>query len=217
MLHISPTDSKNLLYFMVLCFTNLALNARMSAFILSKRTFMLEGKLRDSIGKTNAKALKRDGYLVANIYGKGKENIHCAFKRNDFIKYMRAKQTLIFPVKIDGNVYDVVVQEYQKDPVTSDILHVDMMFATKGCVAKYKVPVKVTGSPIGLKNKGVLVFSRKRVAVKCDAAVLPNDYTLDVSGLDVGHAILVRDLPEIAGVSVIEKPSVAIVGVIKAK
>lgn len=178
---------------------------------------MLEGKLRDSIGKTNAKALKRDGYLIANIYGKGKENIHCAFKRNDFIKYMRSKQTLIFPVKVGGNTHNVVVQEYQKDPVTSEILHVDMMFAEKGYVAKYKVPVKVTGSPVGLKNKGVLVFSRKRVAVKCDAAVLPNDYTLDVSSLDVGHAILVRDLPAIEGVSVIEKPSVAIVGVIKAK
>lgn len=178
---------------------------------------MLEGKLRDSIGKADAKALKRDGYLIANIYGKGKENVHCAFKRNDFIKYMRSKQTLIFPVKLGSNTYEVVVQEYQKDPVTNDILHVDMMFATKGCVAKYKVPVKVSGSPVGLKNKGVLVFSRKRVAVQCDAAVLPNDYTLDVSNLDVGHAILARDLPEIAGVKVIEKPSVAIVGVIKAK
>lgn len=187
------------------------------AFILLKRNVMLEGKLRDSIGKANAKALKRDGYLIANIYGKGKENIHCAFKRNDFIKYMRSKQTLIFPVKIGDNTYNVVVQEYQKDPVTSEILHVDMMFAEKGSVAKYKVPVKVVGSPVGLKNKGVLVFSRKRVAVKCDASVLPNDYTLDVSSLDVGHAILVRDLPAIDGVSVIEKPSVAIVGVIKAK
>lgn len=178
---------------------------------------MLEGKLRDSIGKTNAKALKRDGYLIANIYGKGKENIHCTFKYNDFIKYMRSKQTLIFPVKIGDNAYNVVVQEYQKDPVTSEILHVDMMFAEKGCIAKYKVPVKVTGTPVGLKNKGVLVFSRKRVAVKCDAAVLPNEYMLDISSLDVGHAILVRDLPNIEGVSVIEKPSVAIVGVIKAK
>ncbi len=178
---------------------------------------MLEGKLRDSIGKTNAKALKRDGYLIANIYGKGHENIHCTFKRNDFIKYMRSKQTLIFPVKIGGNTYDVVVQEYQKDPVTNDILHVDMMFANKGYVAKFKVPVKVVGSPIGLKNKGVLVFSRKRVAVKCDASVLPNNYTLDVSSLDVGHAILARDLPQVDGVNIIEKPSVAIVGVIKAK
>ena len=36
---------------------------------------MLEGKLRDSISKSNAKALKRDGYLIANIYGKGQKNV----------------------------------------------------------------------------------------------------------------------------------------------
>ncbi len=178
---------------------------------------MLEGKLRDSIGKSNAKALKRDGYLIANIYGKDRDNVHCAFKRNDFIRYMRSKQTLVFPVKLGSDTYDVVVQDYQKDPVTNDILHVDMMFAIKGHVANFKVPVKVVGSPIGLKNKGVLVFSRKRVAVKCDVAVLPNSYVLDVSALDVGHSILARDLPQIDGVNVIEKPSVAVVGVIKAK
>ncbi|RDU64040.1 50S ribosomal protein L25 [Helicobacter didelphidarum] len=178
---------------------------------------MLEGKLRDSISKSNAKALKRDGYLIANIYGKGCANIHCAFKRNDFIKFMRSKINLVFPVKIADKTYDVVVQEYQKDPVTSDILHVDMMFAQKGVIAKFKVPVKVHGSPIGLKNKGVLVFSRKRIAVKCDVAVLPNSYELDVGPLDVGHTILVRDLPQTDGVTIIDKPSNAVVGVIKAK
>ncbi len=178
---------------------------------------MLEGKLRDSISKSNAKALKRDGYLIANIYGKGQKNVHCAFKRNDFIKYMRTKSNLIFPIKISNDIYEVVVQEYQKDPITSEILHVDMMFAHKGVVAKFKVPIKTSGSPIGLKNKGVLVFSRKRIAVKCDASVLPNHYMLDVTPLDVGHTILIRDLPQIDGVTIVEKPSVAVVGVIKAK
>ena len=182
-----------------------------------KRTKMLEGKIRDSITKSNAKALKRDGYLIANIYGKGEENVHCAFKRNDFIKFMRSKSTLIFPVKVADKTYDVVVQEYQKDPVTSEIIHVDMMFAKKGVVAHYKVPVKVEGSPVGLKNKGVLIFSRKRVKVKCDAAHLPNEYKLDVTPLDVGHTILVRDLPKIENVVVVDKPTNAVVGVIKAK
>ncbi|RDU73788.1 50S ribosomal protein L25/general stress protein Ctc [Helicobacter aurati] len=178
---------------------------------------MLEGKIRDSITKSNAKALKRNGYLIANIYGKNESNIHCAFKRNEFIKYMRAKTGLVFPVKIGEINCDVVVQEYQKDPVTNDILHVDMMFVKKNVTAKFKIPVKVSGSPVGLKNKGVLVFSRKRIAVKCTPEVLPQSYTLDITHLDVGHTILVRDLPAIEGVKVIDKPSLAVVGIIKAK
>lgn len=178
---------------------------------------MLEGQIRESISKSNAKALRNDGYLIANIYGKGQDNIHCAFKRNDFIRTVKSKTTLIFPVKVDGKEIEVVIQEYQKDPVTNDLLHVDLMMAQKGVVSKYKIPVKTHGSAKGLKNKGVLMISKKRVSVQAAPENLPNFYDLDVTDLDVGDAILVRDLPEHSGVKVIERDSVAVVGVIKAK
>lgn len=178
---------------------------------------MLEGQIRESISKSNAKALKNDGYLIANIYGKAQENIHCAFKRNDFIRFVKSKQTLIFPMKVGGKQLDVVIQEYQRDPVTGDILHIDLMMAQKGIVSKYKIPVKTHGSAKGLKNKGVLMMSKKRIRVQSAAENLPDYYDLDVTDLDVGDAILVRDLPQHEGVKIIEKDSVAVVGVIKAK
>ncbi len=178
---------------------------------------MLELTVRDSIGKSNAKALKRDGYLIANIYGVGVENIHCAVKRNDFIRFVKNKTTLMFPVSINGKSLDVVIQEYQKDPVTGDILHVDMFAAKKGVASRFKVPVKTSGIPVGMKNKGVIVFSKKRVKVKCKPEDLPNEFALDIAPLDVGGAILVRDLPLDPKVMILEKPADAIVGVIKAK
>lgn len=178
---------------------------------------MLEGIIRESISKSEVKALRNNGYLIANIYGKGFENVHCAFKVNDFIRAVKSKDALVFPVKVGGKTFDVVIQEYQKDPVTSNILHVDLMLAQKGVVAKYRVPVKAVGTPIGLKNKGVLMFSKRRILVQTAPENLPNFYELDVSNLDVGDSILVRDLPEIASVKIVEKPAVAVVGVIKAK
>ena len=178
---------------------------------------MLEGKIRESISKPEVKALRKDGYLIANIYGRGVQNIHCAFKVNDFIRAVKTKESLVFPVSVDGKVYEVVIQEYQKDPVTSSLLHVDLMLAQKGIVAKYKVPVKTHGTPVGLKNKGVLMHSKKRITVQAAAENLPQCFDLDVSKLDVGHSILIRDLPEVSGVKIVEKSSVPVVGVIKAK
>ncbi len=178
---------------------------------------MLEGSIRDSITKANAKALKRDGYLIANIYGKGKENIHCAFKRNDFIRFMRSKETFRFDVKVNGLVHKVVVQEYQRDPVSGDIIHVDMLFADDNALAKFRVPISVKGTPVGLKNKGVLMISKKRITVKSLAKNLPNSYEIDVTPLDVGDNVLVRDLPKIDGIEIVDSPSNVVVGVIKAK
>lgn len=178
---------------------------------------MLEGQIRESISKSEAKALRNDGYLIANIYGKDQENVHCAFKLNEFIKELKQKTSLIFPVKVGGKVLEVVVQEYQRDPVSNVILHVDLLLAQKGVLSKYKVPVSVKGSAKGLKNKGVLFISTKRISVKCTAENLPHIYELDVSDLDVGDSILVRDLPQLDGVSVLNRRDVAVVGVIKAK
>ncbi len=178
---------------------------------------MLEGIIRDSIEKKATKALRRDGYLIANIYGKGEQNINAAFKANEFIKAAKSKDSLIFPVKVAGIEYNVVIQDYQRDPVNSNLLHVDLRIALPGVLTKYLVPVKTVGIPKGTKNKGVLIQSKKRLAVKCTAENLPNDFTVDVSELDVGETILVRDIQVPANVKIMDETRVSIAGVIKAK
>ena len=178
---------------------------------------MLEGIIRESTEKKVTKALKRDGYLIANIYGKGQENINAAFKENEFIKYARNKDSLAFNVKVGDETYKVVIQEYQKDPVTSRLLHVDLLLAQDGVKTYYQVPVKVVGTPKGLKNKGVLVYHRRRIKVKTVAEKLPNVFELDVTDLDVSDNILIRDINFPDGVECYINPSVPVVGVVKAK
>ncbi|MFV0481696.1 MAG: 50S ribosomal protein L25/general stress protein Ctc [Campylobacteraceae bacterium] len=178
---------------------------------------MLEGILRESIDKKAAKTLRRDGYLIANIYAKGFENINAAFKENEFIKAMRKKDTLIFPVSVAGKTYNVVVQDYQRDPVTNRLLHVDLKVALPNVMTKYMVPVVTKGAAIGIKNKGVLVNSKRRLTVKCTAENLPNSFELDIANLDVGDSLLVRDVKAPANVKILDADRVAIVGVIKAK
>jgi len=178
---------------------------------------MLEGIIRDSIEKKATKALRRDGYLIANIYGKGEQNINAAFKANEFIKAAKNKETLIFPVKVAGTEYNVVIQDYQRDPVNSNLLHVDLRLALPGVLSKYLVPVILEGLPVGTKNKGVLIQSKKRLAVKCTAENLPNSFIIDVSGLDVGATVLVRDIPVPENVKIMDETRVSVAGVIKAK
>ncbi|PZT49112.1 50S ribosomal protein L25/general stress protein Ctc [Helicobacter valdiviensis] len=178
---------------------------------------MLSGIIRESISKAEVKQLRKNGYLIANIYGKGKENIHCAFKRNDFIREVKNKTDLIFNVEVASKEYPVVIQEYQKDPITSEIIHVDLMLAQKGIEAKYSVKVRTVGVPKGLKNKGALIISKKRIKVKSAPENLPKDYEINVSDLDVGDVVLVRDLPQTAGVKIVERDDVAIVGVVKSR
>jgi large subunit ribosomal protein L25 len=178
---------------------------------------MLEGIVRDSIGKSNAKKLRRDGYLIANIYANGVENVHCAFKHGEFIRTVRNKESLAFPVKVDGKEYNVVVQEYQLHPVTGLILHVDLRVALADTVSDYLVPVETTGTPKGLKNKGVLVITKRRLRVRGKIEDIPNKFVLDVTNLDRDDSILVRDIEAPANCKLMDRPHVSICGVIKAR
>jgi len=178
---------------------------------------MLEGIIRESTGKKATKAFRRDGYLIANIYGKGLENIHAAFKMNEYIRTVRNKETLAFPVSIDGKEMNVVVQAYESHAVTGNLLHVDLMVAQPGVVTHYHVPVKPEGTPVGLKNKGMLYVAKQRLRVKAKIEDTPNFINVDVTNLDLGDSILIRDLSGIANVTFTDIDRVSVLSIIKAK
>ncbi len=178
---------------------------------------MLEGIIRESIGKKGTKALRRDGYLIANIYGKGLENINAAFKMNEYIRTVRNKETLAFPVSIDGKEMDVVVQSYESQAVTGELLHVDLMVAQPGVVTHYHVPVVPQGDAIGLKNKGLVHMAKPRLRVKAAIENVPNQINVDVSPMDVGDSRLVRDLAKIENVTFTDSDRVSVLSIIKAK
>ena len=178
---------------------------------------MLEGIVRESIGKPATKALRRDGYLIANIYGKGIENVHAAFKMNDFIRTVRNKETIAFPVSVAGTEYNLVVQGYESHPVSGNLLHVDLMIAQQGLVAHYHIPVKPVGIPVGLKNKGMLFVAKKRLRVKAAIESLPNAIEINVAPLDLGDSVLVRDVARIDNVTFTDADRVSVLSIIKAK
>ena len=173
---------------------------------------MLDGIIRESTGTSATKALRRDGYLIANIYGKGVENINAAFKMNEYIRTVRKKETLAFPVNIAGKEMDVVVH-----PVTGTLLHVDLMVAQPGLVTHYMVPVTTEGTPIGVKNKGMLNVAKKRLRIKGAIENLPKSIHINVEALDLGDSVLIRDLATQDNIKFTDADRVSVLSIIKAK
>lgn len=178
---------------------------------------MLEGIVRESIGKQITKKFRRDGYLIANIYGKGLENINAAFKENDYIRTVRSKKGLSFPVSVAGKEMDVVVQAYEAHPLTGKLLHVDLMVAQKGVLTHYYVPVVTKGDAVGLKNKGLVHIAKSRLRVKAAIENVPESIVVDVTLMDVGDSKLVRDLDRVENVTFTDADRVSVLSVIKAK
>ncbi|MEA2073940.1 MAG: 50S ribosomal protein L25/general stress protein Ctc [Campylobacterota bacterium] len=178
---------------------------------------MLEGIIRESMSTGATKALRRDGYLIANVYGKGLENINAAFKMNEYVRTVRNKETVAFEVNIAGKEMKVVVQSYEAHAVTGALLHVDLMVAQPGVATTYNIPVVPVGEALGLKNKGLVHIAKPRLTVKCTPENLPNSIVIDVTPMDTGDSRLVRDLDAIPNVTILDADRVALVSIIKAK
>ncbi len=136
---------------------------------------------------------------------------------NEYIRTVRNKETLVFPVNVAGKEMNVVVQSYESQAVTGNLLHVDLMVAQPGVATTFNVPVVAVGEALGLKNKGLVHLAKPRVTVKCTPENLPNTIEIDVTPMDTGASRLVRDLPEMPNVTVLDSDRVALVTIIKAK
>ena len=171
---------------------------------------MLEGIVRESIGKTTAKKLRRDGYLTANLYANGVENIQAAFKRGEFMRAVRNKENLAFPVKVGDTELNVVIQEYQLHPVHGEVVHVDLRITVPGQVTDFLVPVVTHGTPVGLKNKGVLIMSKRRIKVRGAIENMPAKFDLNVEPLNRDDSILIRDIEVPTACRMMDRPDVAV-------
>ena len=178
---------------------------------------MLKGIVRESMTTGATKALRRDGNLIANIYGKGLENINATFRMNEYVRTVRNKETIAFPVEVAGQELSVVVQGYESHAVTGNLLHVDLMVAQPGVEAKFNIPIFPVGEAVGLKNKGLVHMAKERLTVKCTPENLMNKIEIDVTEMDVGNSKLVRDLPELENITVLDSDRVALISIIKAK
>ena len=92
-----------------------------------------------------------------------------------------------------------------------------MLVAQKGVRTFYNIPVKAVGTPIGLKNKGVLIISKKRLRVKGVIEDMPSTFDINVDKLDVGDSVLIRDMEIPSNITMMEADRVSVLGVIKAK
>ncbi len=102
-------------------------------------------------------------------------------------------------------------------PVNGDVMHVDLRIAVPGQVTNFLVPVITHGTPVGLKNKGVLVMSKKRLKLRGAIEDMPTNFDLNVEPLDRDESLLVRDIEAPANCKMMDRPDVAVCGVIKSK
>lgn len=163
----------------------------------------LSAQARNGVGKGAARELRRQGLVPAVIYGDKKEPVTIALPYKDVHKaiYAGGFKSHIIELDVDGTKHRVIPRDYQLDPVKDFPLHVDFLRVSKSTKLNVQVHVNFINeeaSP-GLKRGGTLNIVHHTLDLTVSADNIPEEVTVDLTGLDIGAAIHVSSIKLPAG------------------
>jgi large subunit ribosomal protein L25 len=179
---------------------------------MEKKVFV--GTIREVTGK-QVKAARRAGKLPAVVYGKTLQKPLPIFLEGHEteLKIQGVSPTTLVDVVVDGKTYPVLVRETQRDVIYRHLLHVDFLAVSMTETLRAFVQIELAGNSPAVKEHGaILVTGLEEVEIECLPGDLPENLTIDVSGLkEIGDSLHVKDLEIPERVTLLSDPDEIIV------
>jgi len=153
----------------------------------------LKGSLRKETGKKSSKVIRNEEGVPCVLYG-GKENINFFALESDFRQVIFTPHVYIVNIGIEGKSYNAIIKDLQFHPVTDKLLHADFYEVSDKKAITIEVPVKFTGTSVGVREGGKLVMERRKISVKGLSKNIPAEIEIDITDLGIGKSIRAGDI-----------------------
>jgi len=165
----------------------------------------LQAEKREGVGRGPNRRLRQQELIPAVLYGAhcSPENLQLQKKPLESILAHAANEHMLVDLEITGaKKRSALIQSVQHDPITTEILHVDLMEVAMNETISSAVPLESVGTPEGVKNGGgLLEVLLRELEIECLPKDLPDIIEFDVSALRIGDSLHVKDLPLPKGVT----------------
>lgn len=175
------------------------------------KSIALKGNKRTDRGSSDAKSLRKEDKIPAVLYG-GKESIHFMIDEIPFGKIINSPNVYFVDLNIDGTTVRSIIKEVQYHPVSDKVLHVDFLEVVAGKPVTVMLPIKVTGTSVGVISGGKLRTVTRRLRVRGLADSLPEVITVDITQLKIGQSIKVAEI-KADGLTLLDAPNAVVVAV----
>ena len=179
----------------------------------------LAAEIRKEQKKGPARRLRQKGFVPAIFYGRSAENILLAVKNDELLKLHKDKKDHAFIKLIidDGGKKKLeklsLIKELQVQPLTGKFYHADFYEVDMKRKLTFDVSLSFTGKAIGVENGGELQHIKRQVTVSCLPANLPDHIEIDVTALDIGDSLKVKEMKLPDGIAVLDPADAAVVAV----
>ena len=161
--------------------------------------------------------LRLEGKIPAVVYGHAGSSSIAVDEREFSQKFKRISENTIISLSFEGKNRDVLLKDFQDDVLTGKIVHIDFYEVEKDRALRTNVPVRLLGTAAGVRDGGVIDQGLHRIEVECLPKDIPEQITVDVSTLNVGDSIHVRDITPPSGVRFVNGGEQVVVSVIYIK
>ena len=168
----------------------------------------LTAKGRDGQGKGDNRKLRQTGYIPAVIYGHGEQTRSVAVNAHELeLLFSRVHvENTVIDLKVEGEKKPIraLVREVQTHPARGSVVHVDFYQIHAGERVHIQIPINFVGTPVGVRNGGILQHTMDELDVEVSADNIPESIDVDVSNLDIGDSVHVSDLEIPEGVKLFD-------------
>ena len=166
----------------------------------------LKAEPRTNVGRSAVRKLRARGLIPAIIYGGNEKPLPLQVTARDINAMMShaSGENVLVELEIAGEASSrtALVQEVQHAPVDGDIRHVDFHAISMDQMIQAEVPLEPTGAAVGVKTfGGLLEQSLRTLTIECLPRDLPDRIAVDVSQLNIGDSVHVRDIQFPPGVT----------------
>lgn len=179
---------------------------------------VLKAEIRGDFGKGEARRLRQRGFIPGIVYGSKKESIPLVINPLDIerILSLETGENTIFQLRISGaeTINQVMIKDFQLDPVTTKLLHVDLLRVSMETRLRVEIPIIIEGEAKGVEiDGGIMEFTQREVEVECFPQDLPEHIKVDVSEMNIGDLVRVTDLTVDDKVKMLSPPEQVIVSI----
>jgi len=155
----------------------------------------LKASERKDFTKSTIKRFRKDGMIPGVFYSKNNTPIHINVVDRTINPLVFTAKTHLISLELEGHEeYECIIKDVQFDPVTDRVIHFDLLGLTKGEKIVLEIPVQLIGTPVGVKEGGVIQHVMHKIEVECLPRNIPEHITIDVTGLKLGDSIHIGDL-----------------------
>ena len=170
----------------------------------------LNAEVRMKYGSRAAYHLRKAGKLPAVVYGHKEATVAVTVDAEEFNRAIRVQHARVLDLKLDGRVEKVLIRELQWDHLGDTMIHADFERVSADEMVRVTIPVKLKNAPKTMSG-GVLDQPLHTLHIECFAVAIPEDLTIDILNLTLGHPIHVRELKLPEGVKALEAPEAVVV------